>query len=69
MIETQLLIVITCDNCDAQDESEPGLDGATRPDIGIFEGRAWSECVDDGWSRFAGHELCPDCTKIEEEAK
>lgn len=63
MIETSLLIIISCDKCENQVETESALDGAGNPDIDIFEGRAWTETEADGWTEQDEQHLCPDCSR------
>lgn len=70
MIETQIVTIIVCDQCDAQAEIEAGLSqDAHRPDIDIIEDRAWNECESDGWIVVDGSHLCDGCSDSREEAK
>ena len=62
MIETQIVTIVACDQCDAQVEIDAGLPtDARRPDLDIVEGRAWAECESDGWMVTSDRHLCDDC--------
>lgn len=66
MIETSLNVLVECDQCDTQAETEVAIGHARRPDIDMFESRALDEFSEDGWRLVEGiPHLCPDCAAEE----
>lgn len=62
MIESTLQIVIKCDYCDAEVETEEILGERRRPDVMMFEARAEQDASSDGWLiGYDGEHTCPDC--------